>query len=274
MTSQNRRAVVAVGVLVVGLLLTSVALPTIASGKPANQVPVTHVPGEGDALAQPTASVWEEVETTEVPLASAPSGLPNAGSVATDAVTVAAARTDSRLYVRLQWHDSTANRSTGSPTAFADAVAMQVPANVSTHPGIALGSTSAPVNVWYWNAAEGSEEILAGGPGTITQMNETAIRTAATYQDGTWTVVMQRSLATDSAMRASFTRNTDVDVAFAVWNGANAERSGHHAVSQWFTYPLGPAETGPSYQYLLWALAGIALVVALLVTVTAVRRNE
>jgi len=270
----KRRTVLAVGVLVVGLLVTSVALPTVATGKPANQVPVTYMPGEGDALAEPTSDVWADAETSEVPLASAPSGLPDAGSVSADAVDVTAARTNSDLYVRLQWRDATENRSTDSPEAFADAVAMQVPANASTHPGIALGSQSTPVNVWFWNAAEGTEEILAGGAGTITAMNDTSVQTAATHEDGTWTVVMHRSLATDSENRATFGENTDVDVAFAVWDGANAERSGHHAVSEWFTYPLGPTESGPSYQYLLWGLAGLAVVVALVVTITAIRGTE
>ena len=267
------RSVVIVGLLVLSLLVSSVALPLVASGKPANQVPVTNMPETGDALADPTAPAWDDVEMTEVPLASAPSGLPNADSVATKEVSVEAARTEQSLFVRMTWEDDTKNGSTDDPTAFADAAAMQVPANASTHPDIALGGTETPVNVWYWNAAEGTEEILAGGQGTITEMNQPAVQTQAIYDDGMWTVVMHRSLGTDGEHRATFDGDTDVDVAFAVWNGANAERSGHHAVSEWFTYPIGPAETGPGYQYLLWAIAGIAIAIALIVTVVAIRRT-
>lgn len=266
----ERRTTIAVGILIVGLLVASVALPSIAAGKPANQVSVAHLPGEDGALANPTGAAWSDVETTQVPLTSAPSGLPNAQSTATKAVDVKAARTDSELFVRLQWTDDTKNTSTDSPQAFADAVAMQVPADTTTHPAIALGSPDTPVNVWYWNAANGAQDIVAGGQGSITQMDDD-IATQAVYEDGTWTVVLHRSLSSDVENHASFTLDNDVDVAFAVWNGANAERSGHHAVSAWFTYPFGPANTGPSYQYLLWAIAGIALAAALIITVRAIR---
>ncbi|MFW5924417.1 MAG: ethylbenzene dehydrogenase-related protein [archaeon] len=271
---KNQRTVAAVGILVVALLATSVALPMVATGAPANQVSVTDMPEAGDALADPADGTWEDAESTEVPLASAPSGLPNAGSVATDAVDVEAVRTESTLYVRMTWDDDTMNASTNDTTAFADAAAMQIPANETSNPDIALGSQDTPVNVWYWNAAEGTEEIVAGGQGTITEVDQPAIESQAVHEDGTWTVVMERSLSADAENRAALDTETDVDVAFAVWDGANGERSGHHAVSEWFTYPFGPADTGPAIQYLFWAIAGIAIAIALVVTVMAIRRTR
>lgn len=268
----DRRTAAIIGVIVLGLLVSSVGLPAIAAGAPANRIAVESMPGENAALADPTAAIWDEAETTEVPLSSAPSGLPNAQSTATNAVMVKAVTTNEQLFVRLHWQDPTKNTSMGSPRAFADAAAMQVPADPATHPGIALGSPGTPVNVWYWNAAKGAEQIVAGGQGSITHM-DTNIQTAAVHEDGSWTVVMHRSLTADAKNHASFTLDQDVDVAFAVWNGANNERSGHHAVSAWFNYPFGPANTGPSYQYLLWAIAGLAIVAALVVTITAIRRT-
>lgn len=270
----NQRTVAAMGVLVVALVVTSVALPLVATGAPANQVPVTDMPDGGDALADPTAAAWENAESSEVPLASAPSGLPNADSVSTDAVDVEAIRTESSLYVRMSWVDDTENGSTSELTGFADAAAMQVPADETTHPDIALGSTDTPVNVWYWNAAEGTEEIIAGGQGTITEVDQPAIESTAVHEDGTWTVVMERSLSADAENRAALDTETDVDVAFAVWDGANGERSGHHAVSEWYTYPFGPGDTGPTIQYLFWAIAGIGIGIALVVTVMAIRRTK
>ncbi|MFB6132829.1 MAG: ethylbenzene dehydrogenase-related protein [Halanaeroarchaeum sp.] len=270
----DRRTVAAVGILAFALVATAVALPSIAAGVPANRVPVTDMSGEGANLASPTADAWEKVESTEVPLASAPSGLPNAGSVSTDVVTVETARTESELYVRMHWRDDTKNASSDAPTEFADGAAIQVPVNATAQPDIALGSQGTPVNVWYWSADTGAEEILAGGQGTITTMDDTVVETKAVHQDGTWTVVMHRSLTADGENRASLAVDSDVDVAFAVWNGANAERSGHHAVSEWFTFPFGPGDTGPAFQYLLWALAGIAIAVALVITVRAVRGSR
>lgn len=269
----DRRSAAVVAVIVLGLVVVSVALPALVAGKPANQVAVAALPGQDDQLAQPTGAAWADAPATEIPLSSAPSGLPDATNTATKSVTVEAATTDTDLYVRLHWADPTENTSTDSPRAFADAVAMQVPADPATHPPIALGSTTTPVNVWYWNAANGPEQIVAGGMGSITHMDRN-LSTAATYANGTWTVVMHRSLTTDAANHASFTLDRDVDVAFAVWNGNNLERSGHHAVSAWFTYPFGPANTGPSYQYLLWAIVGIAIVAALALTAVAIGRND
>lgn len=271
---KNERTVAAVAVLVIALIVISVALPLVATGAPANQVPVTDMPDAGDALADPTDDSWEDAESAEVPLASAPSGLPNAESVATDAVDVEAVRTESSLYVRMTWADDTENSTADDLNSFTDAAAMQLPADETTHPDIALGSTDTPVNVWYWNAAEGTEEIVAGGQGTITEVDQPAIESTAVHEDSTWTVVMERSLSADAENRAALDTETDVDVAFAVWDGANGERSGHHAVSEWYTYPFGPGDTGPTIQYLFWAIAGIAIAIALVVTVMAIRRTD
>lgn len=268
---------VTVPVLGVALLVlaSAVLLPALAAGVPANQVPVSHQPDAGDELATPGSAAWSDVDSREIPLTSAPSGLPGANIVATDAVAVKTAHTDSQLYVWMQWDDQTRNASEASLDAFTDGAAIQVPANVTTNPAVELGSQDTPVNLWYWSAADGAEEALAGGynPGSITAMENTTIETTARHQDGTWTVVVERPLETEDDVRADFDLETDVDIAFAVWDGANAERSGHHGYSEWYTVPLGPEETGPSSQYLLWAVAGIGIVIALVIAAGAWRKQ-
>ncbi|MDR5656435.1 ethylbenzene dehydrogenase-related protein [Halodesulfurarchaeum sp. HSR-GB] len=260
--------VVAIATLVVA---SALFVPAIAAGVPANQVPVSSQPDAGDSLSQPTGDAWADVESAQVPLTSAPSGLPDASIVQTDSVTVQSAHTDDRIYVRLQWDDQTENASEAALDAYADGAAVQLPANVSTTPSVELGSQDQPVNLWYWTAADGAEEALAGGynPGSITALEETTVQTHATHDGDTWTVVFERSLETDAPARADFDLETDVDIAFAVWDGANDERSGHHAYSEWYTLPLGPGDTGPAAQYLLWAVAGIGIVIALLIAARA-----
>ncbi len=270
----DRKTIITVALLSIALVVGAVGVPTVATGRPANQIPVEHMPGEANALSSPTGGTWSDVEAVTVPLSSAPSGLPNANDVATGSVDVKAARTDSTMYVRLQWADDSENTTAGSPTDFADAVAMQMPQETGSHPAIALGSQQNPVNVWYWNAEEGTEEIMAGGPGSITSMNEASVQTSAQYQDGEWTVVFARDLTVEGEQRTQIEMQNDVDAAFAVWDGGNDERSGRHAVSNWFHYPLGPQPTGPPFQTLLWAVAGIVIVAIVLVTVVAVRRTE
>lgn len=260
---------IAVPIIGVALLVfaSAVFLPAFATAVPANQVPVTHQPDAGTELETPSGDGWAELDAREIPMASAPSGLPGANVVGTQAVDVKTAYTDSKLYVWLQWEDDTQNTTEASLDEFTDGAAVQLPANVTTSPSVELGSQDKPVNLWYWTATDGAEEALAGGynPGSITEMENTTIETNARYQDGTWTVVMERSLVTEDDARADFDLETDVDIAFAVWDGANAERSGHHAYSEWYTIPLGPEETGPSAQYLLWAVAGVGIVIALVI---------
>ncbi len=255
------------------VLVSAVLLPTTAAGVPANQVPVSHQPDAGEELSSPDGAAWSDVDSREIPLTSAPSGLPGSTIVATDAVTVKTAYTDSELYVRMQWDDETENVSESSLKSFTDGAAVQLPANVTTEPNVELGSQGTPVNLWYWSGADGAEEALAGGynPGSITSMENTTIETTATHEDGTWTVVFERSLVTDDDARADFDLETDVDIAFAVWDGANEERSGHHAYSEWYTIPLGPEPTGPTAQYLLWAVAGIGIAIALVIAARARR---
>ncbi len=264
---------VAAPVIGVALLVVASALflPALAAAVPANQVPVTHQPDAGDELATPGGEAWSEVDAREIPMTSAPSGLPDANVVQTQAVDVKTAHTDSQLYVWMQWEDGTQNASEASLDAFTDGAAVQLPANDTTSPSVELGSQDTPVNLWYWTAADGPEEALAGGynPGSITAMENTTIRTNARYRDGTWTVVMERPLVTEDDARADFDQETDVDIAFAVWDGANAERSGHHAYSEWYTIPLGPEDSGPTAQYLLWAVAGIGIVIALVLVARA-----
>lgn len=268
----DRSLVLGAVVLAVLVVATTALAPAMVSARPANQIPVESVSAEA-VPQQPTSDAWDEVPAVGVPMASAPSGLPNASDTSVETLSVQSARTDERLYLRLSWADGTADRNTSAPREFADAVAVQVPVNTTARPPISMGSTRNLVNVWYWRAGEGTEELLAGGPGTTTAFRTTTVNTTTTYEDGRWTVVMSRELATDATNRTTFVVDHDVDVAFAVWNGSHMERSGRKSVSEWYHFPLGPGPQGPPYESILWTVAGLAIVAVTLVTAQAVRKN-
>lgn len=259
---------------VLALCLTAIAglAPTLAAGIPANQVPI-HESDQGGELAAPTGAGWNDVRPVTIELSSAPSGLPDAADTSVDSVDVRVAYTTDRLYVRLSWPDSTADETITGPRSFVDAVAVQFPANASEHPGIAMGSPRAGVNVWYWSAEGGGEELLAGGPGSTTTFAPSALETGSAHDNGRWTVVFHRPLVAQGSDRVAFRFDRDVDIAFAVWNGSNMERSGRKAVSEWHHLPTGPPPQGPPYQSILWLIAGIAIVVTVIVTALAVRRT-
>jgi complex iron-sulfur molybdoenzyme family reductase subunit gamma len=268
----DRRVALAALLVACLVLLTTALGPTLVSARPANQIPVESVRA-GENPGDPTGEAWDRAPPVEVPLASAPSGLPNASDTSVEELRVQSARTDERLYLRLSWADGTADRNTSDPREFADAVAVQVPVNESARPPISMGSTRSPVNVWYWRASGGAEELLAGGPGSTTGFDRRAVNASATYADGRWTVVLSRPVASDAPNRTSFAVDRDVDVAFAAWNGSNMERSGRKAVSEWYHFPLGPGPQGPPYESILWGVAGLAIVGVALATIQGVRRS-
>jgi complex iron-sulfur molybdoenzyme family reductase subunit gamma len=254
------------------VLLTTALAPALVSARPANQIPVESVSAEANPQ-QPASEAWDTVPAVGVPMTSAPSGLPNASDTSVETLRVQSAQTDDRLYLRLSWADGTADRNASTPREFADAAAVQVPVNTSARPPISMGSTRNLVNVWYWHAGGQTEELLAGGAGTTTRFERATVNTSTTYDDGRWTVVMSREVATDAENRTTFAVDHDVDVAFAVWNGSNMERSGRKAVSEWYHFPLGPGPRGPPYESILWSIAGLAIVGVVLVTIRAVRHN-
>jgi complex iron-sulfur molybdoenzyme family reductase subunit gamma len=256
------------------LVLASAVVAPLVAGRPANEIPIHHDPGEGAELSEPTSPEWEGVPAVTVPLSSAPSSVPAADSTSVPRAAVRVARTDERLFVRLSWADPTVDRSAGDPLAFADAAAVQFPVNTSARPPIAMGSTRNAVNVWYWSASEGSEELLAGGPGSTTEFRNASVEVSTAREDGRWVLVYARDLRADSPNRTSIAAERDVDVAFAVWNGSNMERSGRKAVSEWYRLPFGPGPQGPPYETILWTVAGLAVVVAAGVTGAAVFRTR
>jgi complex iron-sulfur molybdoenzyme family reductase subunit gamma len=268
--------------LVVVLVLVATLVPTFASGAPANQVPVMAASqSQAASLPSPTAPAWDDASTVTVPLSSAPSQVPNANETSIERANVQAAHTQRQLFLRLSWADGTKDGNV-TPSeydaprlnSYGDAVAVQLPANVSKQPGIAMGSPQSTVNVWWWNGAMGQQELLAAGPGTTTPFDRTTVETNATYRDGRWYVVFVRDLSADEPDRTSIGLERDVPVSFAVWNGSNGERAGRKAVSEWHTFPFGPGPQGPPYQTVLWTIAGLAIATVVAVTAVAVNRGE
>ena len=259
--------------LALAVVVAAAALPTIVDARAAYEIPVERQSGGGD-LAEPTGSDWESVETVSVPLSSSGAAVPGGSDTAVGSASVAAARTDERLYLRLSWSDGSANTSTDSLRAFADAAAVQLPVSAAEQPPIAMGSADKRVNVWYWNGAGGTESLLAGGAGSTTQLPESSVQTNATHTGDRWRVVFARPLASDRPNVTDIPTSSDANAAFAVWEGSNDERSGQKAASEWYYLSFTPGDDGAPYETVLWAIAGAAIVFTTLVTVEGVRRTR
>lgn len=269
----SERGTVAFVILAIALVTVAALAPSLVGARPAREIPA---PTVEEDLSGTDAPGWEDAPAVDIPMTAAPSGLPNADSVSVRSIHVQAARADGQMFLRLQWEDPTENRSSANPQTFADAVAVQMPVNGSAQPAIAMGSPSNMVNVWYWDASTGIEELFAGGQGSTTEFQDSTVETWTEHEssgeDGTWTVVFSRPLDAAGDNRTVVTDDRDLDVAFAVWDGGNDERSGQKATTQWYYLPFGPDAGGTPFGTVLWAIAGIAVAVVVLVTVQGVRR--
>lgn len=271
--NEPRRVLWLAGAFALVILVTAAVGPMVTDARPAFEIPVTDAT-DADNLGTADAEAWDEVPAATVSLSSAGAAIPASDDTTIEEAAVEAAQTDDRLYLRLSWSDATADRSTSSLQSFADAVAVQLPTNASARPPIAMGSTDNQVNVWYWAADDSTEELLAGGAGTTTQFEQTRISSDASHSDGRWRVVVSRSLVASGTNRTTIPSDADLDVAVAVWNGSNMERSGQKAASSWYYLALGPGPAGPPYEAILWAIAGLAIIASILVTIEGVRRTR
>lgn len=269
----TRRQFVLAGVFAVVVLGTAAVGPMVVDARPAFEIPVESGADEGD-FGNATTEAWTEVPASTVSLGASGSSVPAAGNVTVDQMKVRAVQTDERLYVRLSWDDATVDRSTASTRSFADAVAVQLPANSSARPPIAMGGSGNRVNVWYWSADNRTEELVAGGPGSTTPFEERTVASDATNRNERWHLVFERSLDATSANRTAIPTDGEMDISVAVWNGSNMERSGQKAVSEWHYLALGSDSGGPPYQTILWVIAGLAIVGSALVSIEGIRRTR
>jgi len=112
-----------------------------------------------DPGLDPGSPVWERAQPVQVPL-SGQAATYAAGGGSVPVVSVRAVHYRGTLYVRLEWDDATADTSSYRPEDFADAAAIEFPAQAATTiPSFCMGQPGAGVNIWHWRAD--SEQQLA-----------------------------------------------------------------------------------------------------------------
>jgi hypothetical protein len=107
---------------------------------------------DNDPGLDPAASGWDNATPLQVPL-SAQAGVYAAGGGSIPTVWARALHYKDRLFVRVEWDDSTMDDSTTRVQDFADAVALEFPArSASSVPSICMGQANGGVNIWQWRA--------------------------------------------------------------------------------------------------------------------------
>ncbi|MCZ7533698.1 MAG: ethylbenzene dehydrogenase-related protein [Acidimicrobiia bacterium] len=264
-TSPRTRRLIAIGLvlmLAIGFRIFDVT-PAAAQSSILTSWSSTTDPG-----LDPNSAVWADTPATSVQL-TAQNVTPPMSTGGIRAVNVRSVHYNNMLYVNLQWADTTPDMSTASVGTFADAVAMQFPSvAASSVPAICMGQADSAVNIWQWRAdaqegvslmpdrgyvdlyqftddlyyparAAGNiqsstaavQNLIAGGFGTLTPLNEQVIAGAGSHGALGWSVTLARPFTAPGENQPAFATGDMVDVAFAVWDGTNKDRNGQKSVS-------------------------------------------
>jgi DMSO reductase family type II enzyme heme b subunit len=157
---------------------------------------------------------------------------------------------------------------------FSDAVAIQIPAQVTTgarKPYFIFGDAQNPVDLWFYDLAgsepvqfigRGSEDIAANDTGDVTGV--------ASYDQGEWSVIFKRPLRATSG--AAFAPGTFMPISFSVWDGFSRERGNKRGLTAWYSVYVEPEEV-PSAVGPMVRTAGIILALELILIVWVRRRH-
>lgn len=100
----------------------------------------------------PGAAVWKKAPALDVPLTAQQTSYPFGGGTV-PSVSAKALHYGDRLYVRVEWTDSTRDESIASVDKFADAAAIEFPSVAgATVPSVCMGQADGGVNIWQWRA--------------------------------------------------------------------------------------------------------------------------
>ncbi len=220
------------------------AAPIVAAEK--LRVRLANFAGDPGDLLDPKAGPWQTAQTTHVLLNRTPRVYQTEKVRPALPMTLAvqALRTADHLVFRLNWKDATRNaptapprwpgregvparlnkQPTGQTNAFADAVAIMVPESYpgGDFPALVMGDKHQSVRIAYWNASRGASQLSASGRTHVESSGKT-FRHQAHHADGEWTVTLELP-----------GQATPSPIAFAVWDGEQADRDGLKLFSIWY----------------------------------------
>jgi DMSO reductase family type II enzyme heme b subunit len=192
-------------------------------------------------LLEPQEPLWGKVNVEAVELIATPLAMVrelspflalSEGHGAVGRLDVQAVHNGRMLAVRLRWASVKSDR-VRDLDGFVDGAAVMFPAATGVS-AITMGESGKPVNAWYWKADRAAPyEVLAEGFRSVQRLGDARasdLKAAATYSDGRWHVVFRRSLGARNRL-VRFGPGRRSGIAFAIWSGANAERSGRKSFS-------------------------------------------
>lgn len=212
---------------------------------------------------------WDSIPSEEIELLYQVMVLPWGKSVMSP-IFVKAFHNNKDIYFYIKWNDDTANKSV-EMNKFSDACAVMFPMDDKVQPSTLMMGFLGKANIWHWKASRDEEywskiqpetgayvdfyypfeekelfevskeipqsavnDLMAIRVGTITPKELQNVQGRGYWIDGTWYVVIKRSLkSVDPELDAIFNIGKNRLCAFAVWNGENGDRGGRKSISDW-----------------------------------------
>jgi len=204
---------------------------------------VKRVAATSQELLEVDGAVWAERDAVGIDLVPAPVTMAAilSGQMALSQSHGKVRRVDARMAhngevisVRLSWQDAERDDRIEDLDRFSDGAAVMFPLLEDANP-VTMGDAKQPVNAWLWKADRAEPfDVIARGYSTSQRRpaSSSQLAASASYHDGGWHLVFQRPLdCPESGEFARFVPGRPSKIAFAIWEGSNADRAGQKAVS-------------------------------------------
>jgi DMSO reductase family type II enzyme heme b subunit len=213
---------------------------------------------EGSIPDDPDAEAWQNAQEYYYPLIGQIMREPRNYTPSVGGVWVRALYNEQEIALLVCWHDRFQDAGQGGTPP--DGFAVQYPAELAQsdeRPYFVFGDSANPVNLWFWSVDTGTvEERNARGPGTDVPQATQNLRGAGTFVDGEFRLIVRRDAETTDAEDVQFETGRFIPIAFAAWDGWQAETIQTGAISSWFLIYL--EEPVPVVNY-IWIPVAIAL---------------
>lgn len=213
---------------------------------------LSYVKTVNETLLDPFSTAWRNIEAHDVELYKTPIAMAqhlspfmalseSHGRIRSLSFKMAHNGKSVSIYV--SWKDETRDDKIEDLDQFIDSVAVMFPLTPAAN-SMTMGDADNPVNAWFWRADKAEPyDVLAYGFGTSQRRDGrmSGLSVASSFKEGRWHVVFQRRLRANllSSGQVNFKPASISGLAFAVWDGANKERSAQKSFSgEWKVFEV------------------------------------